>query len=210
MVLRDAVAGLLGPGRCLGCGRARSLLCGPCAAGLARAPSGPSVPHVGRVLSPWAYDGAARSLILALKLEGLRAAAAPLVAAMAAEAIRGGLEASVVAWVPGRARDRRRRGFDHAEVLGRAVGLGLGLVPRPLLARAREPPDQASLPAAARRSNLMGVFAAAPCPVPVLLVDDVVTTGATVAACAAALGSAGCPGVEVLAACRSAHPATSR
>jgi predicted amidophosphoribosyltransferase len=209
MVLRDAVAGLLGPGSCLGCGRARSLLCRPCAAGLARAPWGSSVPHADRVLSPWAYEGAARSLILALKVEGLRAAAAPLAAAMATEAIAVGVEASVLAWVPGRARDRRRRGFDHAEVLGRAVARRLGLAARPLVGRAREPPDQASLPAAARRRNLTGVFAAPPCRVPVVLVDDVVTTGATATACAAALRGAGCPGVEVLAACRAAHPAAS-
>jgi predicted amidophosphoribosyltransferase len=149
-------------------------------------------------------------LILALKVEGLRSAAAPLVAAMVAEAVSGGVEATAVVWVPGRARDRRRRGFDHAEVLGRLVGRELGLAARSLVARAREPPDQASLSAAARRRNLVGVFAATSCPAPVLLVDDVVTTGATAAACAGALRTAGCPQVEVLAACRAPAPGSGR
>lgn len=205
MVLRHALADLLGPARCVGCRRIGSLLCGGCAARVARG-TGPPVRGVGRVLSPWAYDGPARALVLALKLEGLRAAAGPLVAAMVAEAIAGGVEASLVAWVPCRARDRRRRGFDHAEVLGRGVGRALGLQARPLVALARESPDQASLPAAARRRNLVGAFKAAPTPASVLLVDDVVTTGATVAACASALRAAGCPLVEVLAACRAGSP----
>jgi predicted amidophosphoribosyltransferase len=180
------------------------MLCDGCTARVARASSGPSVRGVGRVLSPWAYEGPARALVLALKLEGSRSAAGPLVAAMVAEAIAGGVQSSLVAWVPGRARDRRRRGFDHAEVLGRGVARALGLGARPLLRLAREPPDQASLSAAARRRNLVGAFAATRCPEPVLLVDDVVTTGATAAACASALRAAGCPLVEVLAACRAA------
>jgi predicted amidophosphoribosyltransferase len=159
---------------------------------------------VERVLAPWAYEGPARALVLALKLDGSRSAAAPLAAAMVAEALAGGVLGALVAWVPGRARDRRRRGFDHAEVLARRVARALGLGARPLLGLVREPSDQASLSAAARRRNLVGVFTAVPCRVPVLLVDDVVTTGATAAACARALRSAGCPLVEVLAACRAA------
>jgi predicted amidophosphoribosyltransferase len=125
---------------------------------------------------------------------------------MVVEAIAGGVEASLVTWVPGRARDRRIRGFDHAEVLGRGVARALGLRARAVVALAREPPDQASLSAAARRRNLVGAFTATPCPAPVLLVDDVVTTGATAAACASALRASGCPLVEVVAACRAASP----
>jgi predicted amidophosphoribosyltransferase len=204
MVVSEALVALLGPARCVGCGSVGALLCGGCAARAGRAAPGLPVRGVDRVLAPWAYEGPARALVLALKLDGSRSAAAPLAAAMAAEALTGGVLGGIVAWVPGRAPDRRRRGFDHAEVLARRVARALGLGARPLLGLVREPSDQASLSARARRRNLVGAFTATPCRDPVLLVDDVVTTGATAAACASALRSAGCPLVEVLAACRAA------
>jgi predicted amidophosphoribosyltransferase len=203
MTMLGALAGLLAPQRCAGCGAAPSLLCDACATRLPRpSPSG-RVAHVARLVAPWAYEGAARSLVLALKLEGLRAAARPLVAGMASAAASSGLAGSVVVWVPGRTADKRRRGYDHAEVLAVGFGRAVGLPARPLLRRAREPPDQAALSAAARRRNLVDAFWARPCSSGVVLVDDVVTTGATSAACAAALRAAGAPSVEVVVPCRA-------
>jgi predicted amidophosphoribosyltransferase len=155
-------------------------------------------------VAAWAYEGVARELVLALKLRADRAAAEPLVEAMCRATRRWGLAGSAVTWVPGRERDTRERGFDHAEVLARGVARRLGLGAGRLLARTGSRPDQTGLSAAARRSNLVGAFVARTGPPAVVLVDDVVTTGATASACALALRAAGAEHVEVLVPCRKA------
>ncbi|MDQ3785272.1 MAG: hypothetical protein M3360_10450 [Actinomycetota bacterium] len=159
---------------------------------------------VKRVLAPWDYAGAARSLVLALKLRGRRTAASPMADAMFEEALVRGLESSVVTWVPGRKADTRVRGYDHAEVLAAEVGARLGLPLRGLLRRkGPRRADQAALGKRARRANLEGAFVARKCAAGVVIVDDLVTTGATAGACSEALRSAGALTVEVLAACRA-------
>jgi predicted amidophosphoribosyltransferase len=158
---------------------------------------------VDRVLARWEYAGAARELILALKLRGVRTAARPLVDAMRAQVLAKGILGEHLTWVPGRGRDSRRRGYDHAEVLAKELGEALGMPCRPLVRRIGEPPDQTTLTAAARRTNLRGAFAARACSGGVVLVDDVLTTGATAAACAAALRTGGAETVEVVVPCRA-------
>jgi predicted amidophosphoribosyltransferase len=156
-----------------------------------------------RVVAPWAYEGAGRALVLALKLDGLRPAAAPLVDAMCEESRQRGLRAEVVTWVPARRVDIRRRGFDHAEMLARGAAKLLGLPCAPLLRSAGRRLDQTALSAAKRRANLAGAFEARPATRSVVVVDDLVTTGATAQACAAALQAAGAAEVEVLVPCRA-------
>jgi ComF family protein len=125
---------------------------------------------------------------------------------MVAEARRVGLTGDVVTWVPGRRRDSRRRGFDHAELLARGVARRLGLRATALLRATGARPDQTALSARDRRINLRGAFVARPCSRRVVLVDDLVTTGATASSCAAALRRAGAPAVDVLVACRARPP----
>jgi len=199
MSLLELVA-LGAPVRCVGCGLPGSALCRTCQDGLG-GPLVPQVPGVDRVVVGLPYRGPARTFVLDLKLRGDRSAAAPLARAMIREVAATGLMAEVVTWVPGRAHENRRRGLDHAGILAAHVGRGLGLPVRPLLRRTGERPDQASLGAAERWANLHGAFAAADCPPRVALVDDLVTTGATAAACARALRVAGATRIEVLAAC---------
>lgn len=162
------------------------------------------LPGIATAVAPWGYGGAPRSLILALKLRGARAAAGPLVGAMAAVCRDAGLAALRVTWVPARRKDARRRGFDHAEVLARGVAGALGLPVARLLIRRGVQADQAGLGRAARLANLEGAFEAlGSIRGPVLLVDDLVTTGATATACARALGTAGATTVELATACRA-------
>jgi ComF family protein len=194
---------LLGAAPCEGCGRRLGALCSECAARLGRPAEVAPVPGVDRVLARWEYAGAARELILALKLRGARAAARPLVEAMRAQVLREGLLGDVVTWVPGRARDRRRRGYDHAEVLGKGVARAIGLPGSALLRRTGEPVDQTRLTAAERRVNLQGAFVAEARAGGVVVVDDLITTGATATACAEALRAAGAATVEVLVPCRA-------
>lgn len=166
-----------------------------------RSPGPVELPEVDRVRAAWRHEGLARDLVLGLKLGGKRIFAAPLVDALAAAIVRTGTQAELVAWPPCSRAAERRRGFDHAEVLARGVARRLGLPARGLLRRVGRTADQAGLSGEARRANLRGAFAAASSPQAVLLVDDVVTTGATLRACAEVLRGQGAEWIEGAAAC---------
>lgn len=171
---------------------------------LARPVEDAQVPGVTRVLTPCDYSGAARSLVLGLKLRGRRSAAGPLAQAMSEEALARGLEGSVITWVPGHRADTRVRGYDHAEVLAREVGARLGLPVLRLLHRTGpRRADQTVLGKKDRWANLEGAFVARRPAATVVVVDDLVTTGATAGACSSALRNAGAHTIEVLAACRA-------
>lgn len=188
---------------CFGCGDAGASLCDGCRMDLAPPSRDDAVPSVDRVLVPWAYKGAARDLVLALKLRHRRDAAEPLARAIAETVRAVGSPAEIVSWVPGRRRDVRIRGFDHAHVIAEQVASHLGLALVGLLRRTSARPDQTTLSGPERRANLIGAFSASPCSRSVLLVDDLVTTGATASACAQALKAAGAPGVDLGAPCRA-------
>jgi predicted amidophosphoribosyltransferase len=193
---------LFGGRRCVSCGTPGAALCLGChpAPGLG---SGPLCPPAERVIAVWDYAGAPRSLVLDLKLRGRRESAAPLIDGLCACAWRAGVRAGAVTWVPGGRKGVRLRGFDHAEILARGVARRLGLPAARILAGPATRRDQAALGAAERRSNLRDAFEARPCSGRWLLVDDVITTGATARACARALTGAGAAGVEVLVSCRA-------
>lgn len=195
---------MLGPPPCASCGRRGSWLCSACIEAAGRPATTVSVTGVDRVVAPYAYEGGPRALLLALKLRHLKAAAGPLVDAMVVSSWRAGLHGACLTWVPARPRDRAARGFDHAEVLARGIAARIGLPAVALLVRRGVQLDQSGLDRAARLANLDGAFYA-PGSVPerVILVDDLVTTGATATACAAALKRAGATHVSVLAACRA-------
>jgi predicted amidophosphoribosyltransferase len=192
---------VVGEARCVGCRRRAGVLCVACAAELRPADPRVATPPLDRLLCALDYSGAARSLVLDLKLRGRRGSALPLAARMCDLVARSGTGARVITWVPGRPPEARRRGFDHAAVLARAVARRLGLPARPLLERVGGAADQTSLSAAERWANLEGAFVARPGSEPALVVDDLITTGATLSACGQALARAGCKGVEGLIAC---------
>jgi competence protein ComFC len=155
--------------------------------------------------APFLYLGPIATAIRGLKFSGWKTLARHLAGAMGEV---WDLEAETVTWVPLSRRRRARRGFDQAELLARAVAPRLGLPVRRLLLRTRDTPPQARTGAATRRRALRGAFrptgrAASS----VLLVDDVLTTGATAAGCATALRQAGAERVIVLVAARSVRGA---
>lgn len=164
-----------------------------------------AVEGIETILAPFAYEGAARRAVLQLKFSGARRVVGALAAPMA-EALGAASESTFdsVTWVPlGRAR-RRERGFDQARLLAVAVGRQIGVPVSRLLDRTRETGPQARRGAEQRRSAMAGAFIARrPVPARVLLIDDVVTTGATAAACAAALHAAGARRVTLLASARA-------
>jgi ComF family protein len=161
------------------------------------------------------YDPADASSALvkalhAFKYGGVRSLAEPL-ALLIAERLPVPPDAVLVPVPLHRARLRRRR-YNQSALLANAVAKRTG---RPLLlgalVRRRTSPPQAGLDAAARRaSRLREVFAvrdpAAVSHRRVLLIDDVITTGATADACARALLAAGANRVDVYAVCRTPLP----
>jgi len=152
------------------------------------------------------YEGPLREALHALKFGGRRALARPL-ADLLLEQCGAGLPADVTAVVPvPLARDRERaRGFNQAGLIAERVARRLGLpLERRWLARVRATAPQSELAAEERRTNVRGAFRAAPDVRGrhVLLVDDVLTTGATLSECARAAAAAGAARVGVLTVAR--------
>lgn len=194
---------VLGNARCAGCGQRLGPLCAPCHDRIRPAFSR-SAPHPARrLICRWPYEGAVRSLVISLKARAVRHAAVPLVDAMTEAVWATGLAGTVITWVPGRPAEERKRGFDHAHLLAAGLGRRLGLPVVRLLERAGRDRDQVGLSAEERRRNLEGTFRPLPeaCPKGVVLVDDVLTTGATASACAQALLEGGAAAVELVVAC---------
>ncbi len=143
------------------------------------------------------YEGTARELVHSLKYRGMTALAGAMASQLAAAARQYGLESDLIVPVPLAGLRRRLRGYNQAEVLARALGGELDLPVRSsAIARQRYTQPQArSADAEARRRNVSGAFScrerAAVAGRRVLLVDDVATTGATLAECASAVKEAG-------------------
>jgi predicted amidophosphoribosyltransferase len=195
------------PAACPGCGRAAEPVCLACARTL-RAPPGLRPPAgVDRWLAPFAYEGVARELVARVKYGSTRATVPWLAARMARLVVAAGADIGVdlATWTPTTSARRHARGFDHAEVLARAVARELGIRARPTLRRLPGPP-QTGRPAAARRAGPRFDARHVALPARVLLVDDVATTGATIAAAAEALRRAGVTSVVAATAARTPRP----
>lgn len=148
-----------------------------------------------------AYDGAGRELVARLKYRNARSTISWFAASMSALVDANGVD--VVTWVPTTNDRRRRRGFDQAELLARAIARRLRRPCRQLLVRGVGPP-QTGRTLVERRSG--PALAARPQHTPgarVLLVDDVITTGTTITVAAHALRAAGIGHVSVVAAART-------
>jgi ComF family protein len=116
-----------------------------------------------------------------------------------------------VAAVPLEPARLRSRGYNQAELLARVVArrLGLPLLPARAFRRVRATATQAGLTRPQRRENVRGAFEAQASAVKdrtILLIDDVMTTGATLDSCAAALRAAGAQRVLALSVARTPEP----
>ena len=193
---------MIGPPQCDSCGLpfeydlGVGALCGACAR---------ERPPFGRARAALIYNDGSRGLILAFKHADRPEGAATFARWM----VRAGdeliEEAEVVVPVPLHWTRLFARRYNQAALLAQAIGRQTGLEVRvDALIRRRRTPSQGRLGRSARRRNVAGVFAVAPARrsriegCRVLLVDDVMTTGATVSACAKALHRAGASTVDVL------------
>jgi ComF family protein len=192
----------LGPPACVRCGlpltAAAVEVCGACAL---------DPPAWDWARAAAEYEGVARDALHALKFRGRRAVAGPLAALLLEQWQPMLAAADIDALVPvplARARERER-GFNQAALVAERLAGTLGVPLRPRwLVRCRSTQPQSDLGAAERRANVRGAFAAdtAVAGRHVVIVDDVLTTGATAAECARILRLAGVRRVGVLAVAR--------
>ena len=154
------------------------------------------------------YSGPVRASLHALKYRGERRLGEPLGLAMAERWRQAGRGAELVTWVPVHRSRLRERGFDQAEALARVVAAALGLPVERCLVRQQRTTAQHTLGRRARAGNTVGAFEASEHAGVqmqgrwLLLVDDIVTTGATLSACAGALHAGGAAAVSALALAR--------
>lgn len=201
---------LLSPPRCLACrrlapGPLELRLCSRCRARLAvPPPAGAPIAGLDEWLAVADYRGPAMGLIAALK-SGAAPAAAETIAELIAEAL-GPLEPATVVTPVGASRRRLlRRGLDPATEIAIALACRLGLVAEPILSRT-DRRRQRGRPRELRLAEPPTFRARPPVPARVLVVDDVLTTGGTLASCARTLRAAGARQVAAVAFARTPAP----
>ncbi len=212
----DRALDLALPGQCAGCRREGAALCRECLPALdVRLSAGAGVPSglPAEIPPPllqleWCapFTGVTRRALHALKYDGERRLARHLGAAVARRWARVGVAGDALVPVPASPDRLRQRGYDQAALIAGETAQRLRVPCVLALERTRATAAQFDLDRAGRASNLGGAFrTVAGVPVAgrwLVLVDDVVTTGATLAACATALLDAGASAVSAVAVAR--------
>lgn len=207
MKILNILLDFLLPPRCPLCGQVVARgesLCPGCKEKLPKAPYTRALPLAGgkslRVVAPMPYRDEYRHALHRFKFLGKRSLAKPLGQLMA-HALPKGIAADGVAFVPLWEKDRAARGYDQSGLLAKEMAACLGLPLVEALQKTRKTQVQHQLSKALRAENVRGAYRAEK-PVAgrrLLLVDDIVTTGATLRACAEALYQAGA--AEITAVC---------
>lgn len=210
----DRLLDLLFPRRCVFCGARQDsdLPCPRCQRELpwlVEAEAERRMEFVTLCASALRYQGEARRSVLRLKFgrrRGYIRTLGPITAQCARDHLAGRFDA--VSWVPLSPRSLRGRGFDQARLLAEHVAAAFGMEPAALLRKKNGTRRQSAIrDEAARRANVLGAYSLLPGVEVkgkrVLLVDDVLTTGATLSECARVLLTAGCKSVVAVTLARA-------
>lgn len=228
--LLTSLLDLLFPTPCLLCGRGNRSLCATCLDSLpyieppicARCGK-PALVKVdscsfclnrhleySRCRSLFVFENTARDVIHALKYANTRTLACLLAAVAVAHVEPELLAAGSLTFVPLHPRKYAERGYNQSQLIAAALSKQTGVPVLPLLRQVRRTADQSELSAEERRRNVREAFELRPSMHQhcasisrVLLIDDVFTTGATVAECARALKAGGVADVRVLTLARA-------
>ncbi len=207
------------PARCAGCGIEGDPICAGCHPVLDARLDLPAGVPIGLpadlppplVQVEWCapFAGLVRDALHQLKYAGERRIAEPLGAAIARRWTRAGAGGDLLVPVPVHRDRAARRGYDQAELLAQVAGRHLGLPVHAALVRWQSTTAQFELDRRARATNVAGAFRIrSPAESErvagrwVVLVDDVMTTGATLSACATVLREAGATAVSAITVAR--------
>lgn len=210
----DRVLDLLYPPRCTFCrrllhdGDIESGVCRECRKILPYVPYGSQrrdVRNVELCVAPMYYEGSVRDSLLRYKFNGLTAYGRIYADFIAKSIDENQISCDIITWVPLSRRRLRKRGYDQARIIAEQLSAELGLPCVKLLDKnVDNPPQSGTGDAQARRANAAGVYsfrgAERISGLSVLLIDDIVTTGSTLAECAKVLRAAGCSAVYAAAA----------
>jgi ComF family protein len=217
--LASALLDIVLPAACAGCSAEGATLCPVCRRALDLRlvrPSGVPIGLPSALPAPLAqlewcapFSGTVRAALHQLKYSGERRLARPLGTSLAARWLAAGAGGELLVPVPVHADRARRRGYDQAVLLATEASLRLRIPCLAALERTRRTAPQFDLGRRARRTNVAGAFAMrGPSQAAriegrwIVLVDDVMTTGATLVACAEALYGAGAVAVSAVTVAR--------
>lgn len=193
---------LLFPSKCVLCRKLLTKdeldLCRDCRVEAPEYPQGKlKIQFLDSLAAIWYYEGDVRRSLLRYKFHGARHYAPSYGRLLGMTLLREYPEGfDVLTWVPVSRLRKLRRGYDQVELLAKAVGRELGMEPVPLLKKIRNNPPQSGIVGQAkRRANVLGIYRLAENAdvegKRILLLDDILTTGATAGECARVLLTAG-------------------
>ena len=174
------------------------------------------LPFIDSWAAVWYYEDNARRSLLRYKFRGKRNYATGygrLLAMKLQETYPDGFD--ILTWVPVSALRKFTRGYDQVELLAQAVGQELGITPMPLLRKIRHNRTQSGIIGdAKRRANVLGVYRVEDPEIlrekKILLLDDIITTGATAGECARVLLTAGAKEIHCGAVAVARHRANNK
>ena len=174
------------------------------------------LPFIDSWAAVWYYEDTARRSLLRYKFRGKRNYAqgyGRLLAMKLQEAHPEGFD--LLTWVPVSSLRKFTRGYDQVELLARSVGQELGLEPMPLLRKIRHNrPQSGIIGDAKRRANVLGAYRVENPEIlrdkSILLLDDIITTGATAGECARVLLTAGAKEIHCGAMAVARHRANNK
>lgn len=216
MKMLQRLSGWLFPEKCVLCAKVlekdETDLCHDCRVHAPECPvSNSKYPYLKQWLALWYYEDKARDSLLRFKFRGKRHYAQAYGRFLAMKLSREGwTDFDILTWIPISQKRRRKRGYDQVKLIAQAVAAELEVTALPCLKKIRDNPAQSGIVGQAeRRANVLGVYAVIdPCALQgkrILLLDDIVTTGATAGECARVLLTAGAKELDLAVVAAARH-----